>query len=183
MSKTNESKTPVADILGQIAGIEVEAVIKGALQRITFKDGTNPAAVKDMLLALDEGALVRDAFPVRGGGGNRDTKLARALVLNPEVRESGTFIKITAVSEDGEDLTIAVPKKKAPEWLPALEALGKLTEKNLAKIKAAFDAKKAATVILSEDEQFGIRFWKMDDGGCFMESMQAEPPAEGNGNA
>lgn len=162
-----------------IAGIEIEAIIGGALMRVSFAAGTNPATAPQLLRELDPGAQFREAFYSRGSNASRATLQARALVITAESRGDMTFIKITATNSDGEDLTIAVSKKKAPEWLPAVEALGKLATKTIGKLKAALETKKAATAILSEAEQFGVGYWKADDGTAYLDSMTAEPPTVG----
>lgn len=177
MSKTIEPTGYVAPPIPQIEGIEIEAIIGGALMRVTFAEGTNPATVPQLLRELDPACQFRDAFPMRGGGAARATLQARALVITVEGRGDMVFVKITATNADGEDLTIAVSKKKAPEWLPAVEALGKLTTKTIGKLKTALETKKAATAILSEAEQFGVGYWKADDGTAYLDSMSAEPPA------
>ncbi len=156
-----------------IAGIEIEGIIGGVLQRVKFEPGTSPLDAIELLKEIDANAQFRDAFPSRGMGGNRPTLEARALVISAEVKDTGAFIRLTAQNAEGEDLTIAVSKKRSGEWLPSLEALGKLTEKNLSKIRAAFDGKKAVTVVLSEPEQFGACYWKSDDGSAYLESMKA----------
>lgn len=163
--------------IAAIAGIEIEAIIGGALMRISLIAGTNPASVPPMLRELDPSVQFRDAFPMRGGGAARATLQARALVITAEARGEMTFVKITATNSDGEDLTIAVSKKKAPEWLPAVEALGRLSAKTLSKLKAALEAKKAATAILADAEQFGVAYWKADDGTAYLDSMTTDPPA------
>lgn len=162
-----------------IAGIEIEAIIGGALMRVSFIAGTNPAAAAQLLRELDPSAQFRDTFPMRGSGAARATLQARALVITAEARGDMTFVKITATNQDGEDLTIAVSKKKVTEWLPAVEALGKLSAKTLSKLKAALEAKKAATAILSDPEQFGVAYWVADDKTAYLDSMTAEPPPAG----
>lgn len=174
---SNMSNMSNTTTLQAIAGIEIEAIIGGALMRVTFAAGTNPATVPQLLRELDPGAQFRDTFPMRGGGATRATIQARALVITVEGRGDMTFVKITATNADGEDLTIAVSKKKAPEWLPAVEALGKLTAKTIGKLKTALETKKAATAILSEAEQFGVGYWVADDKTAYLDSMTAEPPA------
>ena len=162
-------------ILSLIEGVEVEAVVGGALQRIRFGAGANPALVGPMLKALDPNALVRDAFPARGNFGNRETKTARCLVINARVMDNGAFIDL--VSQNGEDLSVAVSKKNSASFASDVSALNKLSEKNLAKLHKAFDEKGSATIILSEPEQFGVQYWTTDDGKHFMDSLVAEPPA------
>ncbi|MFA6243908.1 MAG: hypothetical protein WC655_23395 [Candidatus Hydrogenedentales bacterium] len=162
-------------VVSRIAGIEIEAIVGGALQRIKFVEGTNPGEVLAMLKSIDGAAQVRTEFPSKSFGGKRDTKEARAIVLNVRVTDSGKFIDL--ISKNGEDLSVAVSKKAADTFLESLKALNKLDPKNLAKVEKAFAEKGTATIILTEPEQFGVRYWMTDDHKAFMESMTAEPPA------
>lgn len=157
-----------------VESIEVEAVVGGCLQRIRLKANTDPAQVKAIILAADPGALVRDAFPVRGGG-SRETKTARALVINVRVSDSGKFVDI--ICQNGEDLSVAVSKKRADGFPTDLANLNRLTEHSLAKIVNAYQSKGLAVVILTEPEQFGVNYWVTDDGKAFLDSLSAEPPA------
>lgn len=159
-----------------IAGIEIEAVIGGALMRVTFVAGTNPAQVPALLRELDPSAQFRDAFPTRGNGGSRATQSAKVLVITVEGRGDSIFIKLTATTKEGDDLSISVPKKKSGDFLPDLEKLGKLSEKSLGKLKMAVESKKAATVILPDAEQIGVAYWKADDGSAYADSLTAEVP-------
>lgn len=163
------------DICARIAGVEIEAVVGGALQRIQFVAGTNPAEVKAMLLSLDPNTKVRDDFPKRGSFGNRETKAARCLVINARVTDTGKFVDL--VCQNGDDLSVAVSKKNSETFLQDLTALQKLHDRNLKKLAKAFDEKGTATVILGDDEQFGVNYWTTDDGKAFMDSMATEPPA------
>lgn len=168
-----------ADVVGSITGLEVEAVVGGALQRITFQAGTNPAEVAAMLRSLDPGATVRTEFPSRGSfGGNRETKAARVLMIQAEAKGDAKFVKMVGCTTAGEELTVIVGKKKADEWLPAVEALGKLSDKNLEKLRTAMAGGKSATVILPDEEHFGCLYWTTSDGTAFYESLQAQPPGE-----
>lgn len=160
-----------------IAGIEIEAIVGGALMRIHLVPGTNPANVANVLRGLDPQAQFRDSFPTRGGGGGRPTLAARALVITAESRGDSVFIKITATNADGEDLTISVPKRKTATFLPDLEALEKLSEKTMGKLRGAIESKKAATAILPAAEQIGINYWVADDKAAYLDSMTADPPA------
>lgn len=161
---------------GLVTGVEIEAVVGGALMRVAFGPGTNPAEVPAILRGFDANAKFRDDFPRGGfGGGGRNTKTARVLVINVDVREAGKFIDLTADGPDGAK-KIAVGRKAVDEWLPKLEALGKLTPRNLTKVKNAFESKKAETIILSEAEQFGANYFE-HEGKAFLDSMQADAPA------
>ena len=157
-----------------IAGIEIESVIGGAVQRITFVAGTNPVDAVALLREIDPNAQFRTQFFTKGGG-SRDTKQARVLVITAQARNGGKFISMTGQSADG-DVNIAVSKKKSDGWLSDLTALGKLSDKNLEKLGAALNEGKSATVILPESEQFGCAYFKTDDGSAFMDSMSADAP-------
>jgi len=164
-----------AGILERIESIELEAVVNGALQKIRFKAGTNPAQVGNMLRQLDPQCQIRDAFPTRGGGGSRETKQARVLVITARVTDSGAFIDLTATTGQ-EDITIAVSKRNSSTFLDTVKGLGKLSEANTAKLAKAFEAKTTATIVLPEPEQIGAKFWTADDGRHYMDSIAAEPP-------
>ena len=171
---TGHAETGIA--LEDIATVNIEAVIGGALMRIEFT-AVNPAEVAAFLRGLDPSAKFRDDFPRGGFGGNkRETKLTRCVVISADVREMGKFINLTC--QNGDDITVAVSKKAAEDWLPKLEALGKLSEHNLTKLQHAFTDRKSATVILTPEEQFGVAYWTTDDGKAFLDAMQVEPPAE-----
>jgi len=161
-------------ILELVEGIEVEAVVGGALQRVRWVAGTDPSQVGPMLKFLDPGVKLRDDFP-RKGFGNRETKLARVLVVSVRVTDSGKFWDL--VAQNGEDLSISVPKKASEDVVPQIQALGKVGEKHLSKLQKAIDEKGTATVILPEAEQFGAKYWTTDDGKAFLDSFEAEPPA------
>ena len=164
--------------IDSIASIEIDVVIAGTLQRITFTAGTDPVGVPELLRRLDPNVQFRDSFPTRGGA-PRATLQARVLVINIEGRADSTFIKLVCKNSDGEDLSVSIPKRKTSEFLPSLEGLGKLSERNTGKLRVAMETKKGATVILTEAEQIGIAYWKTEGGDCYMESMTAEPPATG----
>lgn len=168
----------VQAIVAGIEKIEIEAVVGGALQRITFGESTNPAEVREILLFLDPQAKVRDAFPMKGNYGSRETKLARVFVITVRVTDSGKFIDITA-DDAGDDLSIAVSKKNADAFYDQIAALGKLSDANLAKIKGAIDNKGQATINLGKtpEQIIGVKYWKSEDGKAFAEGFQAEPPA------
>ncbi len=157
-----------------VESIEVEAVVGGCLQRIRLGAQVNPAAVKSLILAADPGALVRDAFPVRGGG-SRETKTARAKVVSARVTPNGKFCDI--ICQNGDDITVAVSKKKAETFPTDLAALGRLTPHNIEKIQNAYATNGSATVILAAEEEFGVNYWVTDDGKAFMDSLSPEPPA------
>jgi hypothetical protein len=158
-----------------LLGIEIEAVIGGALMRLNFSGEQNPAELRNAILAIDPNAKMRDDFPKRGGG-PRDTKSARVLAINLRVTDGGAFVDLVCQGPDG-DMSVAVSKKASPEFPGALEALGKLTPKNLDKVKAAYSSKGNATVILSEAEQFGANYWTTEDGKAFMDALTSEAPA------
>lgn len=160
-------------LISLIAGIEIEAIVGGALMRIHLVAGTNPANAANVLRGLDPTCVFRDSFPVRGGGAGRPTLAARALVITIDSRGDSVFIKITAHADDGDDISCNVPKKKTADFVPSLEALGKLSEKSLTKLKTGIDTKKSITVILSETETFTVRYWKSDDQSFYLDSVEA----------
>lgn len=168
---------------GEIVGIEVEAVVGGALMRLSFSAGTNPADVASIVRGFDANAKFRDDFPRGGfgGGGKRDTKVARVVSISVEVRDSGKFIDMIATGAD-DDLKVAVPKKAVDEWLPKLKALGKLDARKIAKIEAAFEKKGGATISLTEAEQFGAAYFE-HDGKAYLDAMQPDAPALADGGA
>lgn len=176
----------VAETLAQVVrtfsvdliGVEVEAVVCGVLQRIKFGSETDPTQIGPWLKALDPNCKVRDDFP-KGGfggkGGGRDTQLARVLIIQVRKSTSGTFIEL--VAQNGDDLGISVPKRLVEGFGDSVKALGKLSEKNAAKLDAALSGKDAAgMVILTSAEQFGAKFWKADDGKAFLDSVCVEVP-------
>ena len=165
----------VADLLDAITGIELEAVLCGALMRLKFGPGLDPADILPALKALDPNVQVRDAFPMKGQFGNRETKTATALVITARVTDSGAFVDITC--QNGDDISVSVSKKKAPEFPANLAALGRLTPDHLAKVQTAYDSKSTATVVLSDAERFGVKYWTTDDGKNFLDEMTPEPPA------
>lgn len=163
----------------EVREISVEAVVGGVLQRITL-GGILPQEVSTVLRAWDPNAQWRDDFPRKGNFGARETKLARALVLSVRASDSGIFWDL--VCQNGEDLSVAVSKKKSPEMLDLLAGIGKIAPKHLDKLRSAIDGKGAATVILPEAEQFGVQFWTTDDGKAFLDGVQADPPAAKGGD-
>lgn len=169
---------PVACASMDIGAVEIECVMGGALMRVSFGPFTNPALVPALLRKLDPAVKFKEDFPRGGfgGGGKRDTKCARVLVINVDVRESGKFVTMTAAGVDG-DLTVMVGKKVVDEWPTKLEGLGRLGPEKIAKVRGAFENRKSATVILHEAEQFGATYWTTDDGRAFLEEMQFNPPA------
>jgi hypothetical protein len=164
------------------ASVEIDAVILGVLMKVCFSRGVTPAEAIGALRAIDAAAKFRDDFPSKPAFGKRETKIARALVLNVDVRESGKFVSITATT-GSDDLSIVVGKKIVDEWLGKVSALGKLTDRNVEKIRAAYEVKKSATIVLGESEQFGVRYWTTDDGKAFLDEMVAEPPPAAEGGA
>jgi hypothetical protein len=182
----NTAPEPTRHGLSFIAGVRVDVVLAGALMEVEFAAGVNPANVPDILRGLDPNAKFRDDFPKGGfgGGGKRDTKTARVLAIQADIRgDGGKFIEMTA-SDGVDDMMISVGKKVADEWLGKVKALGKLSEKNLAKLEAAFENKKGKVVVLLTDsEQFAAAYWKTEDGKCFLEEMKPEPPAVVEGGA
>ena len=186
---TNERFTP-GDVVRAVAAVEVECVCGGCYQRIHFGPQTDPSRVAAMLRELDPQAQIRDAFPQRGGSGNRETKQARVLVITARVTDSGAFIDLTATTGQ-EDVTIAVSKRNSSTFLDTVKGLGKLSEANISKLAKAFESKTTATIVLPDPERIGAKFWTADDGRHFMDSLTADAPelsgdagqTEENGNA
>lgn len=158
-----------------VESIEVEAVVGGCLQRMRLKANTDPAQVKAIILAADPNALVRDAFPMRGQSGSRETKTARAKGIIARITANGKFVDL--LCQNGDDISVQVSKRKGETFVTDLAALGKLSEHNLKKIQDAFATLTAATVLLTEAEEFSVHYWTSDDGKAFMDSMSPEPPA------
>lgn len=159
----------------EVVNVSCEAVVGGALMKIDFGPGSNPAAVKAFLLALDPNAEVRSEFPKRGNFGPRETKQARAIAMNLRITDNGKFIDL--ICQNGDDLTVNVSKKASETFEQDLKALGKLKEKSLQKVGKAFKEKGTATLILDEGEQFGVHFWSTEDGKHFLDHLSAEAPA------
>ena len=167
------AETPVPSLVDLI-GVEVEAVVCGVLQRIKFGAGINPAQIGPWLKALDPNCKVRDDFPSKGafGGKNRDVLLARVLMVQARKSDHGLFIDL--IAQDTDDITVSVPKAKAEGFGESVKALGKLGEKALAKLEAALTGKgMAVPVVFLPAEQFGVKYWKTDDGKYFMDSVCA----------
>ena len=166
-----------------LLGISLEAVVGGALMRLEFDGATDPAQVKAWLLGVDPSAKVRDDFPKMGKfGGGKDTKLARVMVVTVRVTDTGKFIDLAC--QNGEDIPVSVSKRNSDTFLADLKALGRLSDKSLAKLEKAFMEKGQAMVIVPETEAFGCRYWSTDDGKAFMDSLTTEMPApkEGEGH-
>lgn len=160
-------------VVGRVTAVEVEAVIGGVLQRVRL-GRCNPAEVGLMLRALDPGAKWRDDWPKKSFG-DRPLKTARVLVISLRVSDSGKFWDL--VGRDEDDLSIGVSKKNADTMLDLIRALNRVGEKHLAKLQAAMDGKASATIVLSEAEQFGARYWTTDEGKHYLDSLEPEPPA------
>ena len=161
-------------------GIEIECVVGGALQRIKFGCESDPTQILPWLKALDPSVKVRDDFPKGGFGGKfggKDTLHARVLMIQVRKSTSGTFIDL--VSRNGDDFTVAVTKKNVEGFGVSVHALGKLTERSLAKLDASLSGKdNTGMVVLTGAEQFGVKYWKSDDGKCFMDSVCVEVPEQ-----
>lgn len=158
--------------------IEVEAVVGGVLQKITVT-GVSPEKTGDFLRGLDPACKVRDAFPMKAMGGNRETKSAAVAVIVLDVRESGKFWSFIATRPDGEEVNVKVGKAKSDAVLEQLRALGRLSDGHFAKLEGAIDTKKSATVILEDASRFGVKYWTGDDGSAFADGFDAAPPAAG----
>lgn len=182
MSDMSDKTKDITQILRSIAGIEIEAVLGGCLQRVTFSAGTNPAQVGDMLRALDPAAKLRDDFPSRGSwGGSRETKTARVLSISARNTSSGKFIELGCIAMvDGKekDIPISVGKDDSEGWLSAVLALNKLSDTQADELtKALTTANGKASVNLRKAEnQFGAEYYTSKSGGCYLSKMTAEAP-------
>jgi hypothetical protein len=163
-------------LMGLVESVELEAVIGGALMRLKLKGGQlSPVEVLPLLKAVDPNVKVRDDFPSKNFG-KRDSKLTRAMVINLDASRNGsTFIDI--ICQNGDDLKVGVSKKHSDGFVKLIGDLGKVSAKNITKLAEAQESKKSATVILTEEEQFGVLYWTTDDGKAFLEGVQAAPPA------
>jgi len=168
--------------LEQIQGIEVEAVVGGVLQRIRFAPGVNPADVGAMLRGLDPGVKLRDDFPRGRAGGPRATLEATVVVINVRVADSGTFVDLVCQA-DGDDLSVAVPRKAVQEFLETVKGLGRLSAEHAEKLTAfSADAKGSMTIVITEEERFTVAYWRTDDGRAFLDRVieaSAQPKAGG----
>lgn len=159
------------------AAVEIEGVVLGALMKIRV-EGVGPAELLEAIRAVDPAAKFRTEFPSKsfGGGGGRDLKLARVLVMNIKVTDAGKFIDLTCHG-DGEYFPIRVGKRSADGFAAAVAALGRVSERNLAAIEKAFAEKGSATVVLADAEQIGVKYSTMDDGTKFSAEFVADAPA------
>lgn len=158
-----------------IQSIEVEAVVNGALMRVTLSDAT-PAEALALLRECDPNAQFRTEFPRSGRGGSRDTKSARAVGLMLNIRDSFKGIDIIAVDAGGQEITVSVSKAKAETWPADVAALGRLTDDQVERIRALFERKGTAPIMLADPQQFGVDYWTADDGKSYLDKMTPEPP-------
>lgn len=158
-------------------GIDIECVCQGALMRVSFPAGVGPGDALDYLRGEDPGVKFKSEFPMKGGFGPKETKLARVLSIDVRVSDSGKFVKLICTAE-GEDFTVDVGRNTVETFVSDLKALGKVKEKQLAAVEKAFVEKGTALVVLrTEEEQFGVKYWEKD-GRRFSEGFVAEAPEE-----
>lgn len=152
----------------EVERIEVEAVIGGVLQRVTLR-GCAPDEVGDVIRAWDAQAKFRDDFPRRGGGG-RDTKLVRCYQI------AGAGL---SCYEGDEVRTVLISKAKRDGLAEAIAQLGRLNDDHTSKLADVLGGETSKAILLKDpEEQFGVKYWMTDDGKAFLDSVQAEPPAE-----
>lgn len=156
--------------------IEVDAVIGGCLMKITLGAGMSPEGVLPYLRTLDPNCKVRDDFPSKSFGGKRETLRARLLVITLRATDNGLFIDLVCRGE--KDVSVAVSKKKAPEFRDLIAGCGKVSSEHLESIDTAIVSKGSATVVLVGDEAVDVEYWTTDDGKAFLEALH---PAEGSG--
>ena len=70
-------------LVSRIERVEVEAIVGGALQKITFGVGHDPAKTLEALRKLDAGAKVHTEFRRGGGFGKRHAGLGHFPELFP----------------------------------------------------------------------------------------------------
>lgn len=157
--------------------VEIEVVMLGALMKVRA-EGVTPFGLLEQLKQMDPAAKFRTEFPSKGfgGGGGRDLKLARVLVIGVRVTDGGKFLDLTCQG-DGDEFSVRVGKNSADGFPAAVAALGKVSERNLLKIEKAYAEKGNATVVLGEAEQFGVKYSTMGDGAKFSAEFVADAPA------
>lgn len=174
------TKEPILKAIGKI---EVEAVVGGVLQKITFESGFNPADILASLKLLDENTKVRDDFPAKSAwGGNRETKTAYVLSIRASNTGAGKFIELAAgrvVDGKEEEVLINVGKDDSDKWLENVIALGKLTETQLDKLNHALNDKNGkASLILKDAQCFGAEYYESKNGSAYLSKMTVEHPAK-----
>ncbi len=156
--------------------VEVEAVVGGALQRITLF-GCPPELVVEYLKWRDPNAKVRDDFPSKKSWGSRETKTASVKTITGRVTGSGKFIDL--ISDAGDtDIMVSVPKKLSGEFLTLVSSLQRLGDRSLARLTAGLEKEGSFVVSLGEGEGFGVAYWTAEDGKHIADSFVSEgPPA------
>jgi len=162
-------------LMGIVEGVEIEAVIGGALMRLRLAAGTDPTTVAPLLKAIDPGVKLRDDFPRGGAYGKRETQLTRCVMIELDASRDSLFISL--ICNNGESRKVAVSKKSSGEFMGKLEALGKVGDKGLTQLQHAMETKKSVLVALGEEEQFGALYYEFE-GKAYLDGLQAEPPAE-----
>lgn len=154
----------------RVERIEVDAVIGGCLMKLSVS-GVEPAGVLPWLRTLDPACKVRDDFPAKAAFGKRETKRARLMVITLRASDNGLFIDL--VCKGDAEVSVAVGKKKAPEFIGMLAGTNRVSDEHLDKLQTAADGKGQATVILDSTEAVDVEYWSSDDGKAFLESLHA----------
>jgi len=152
----------------RIREISVELVSKAVLQRVTLT-GITPDKVGDYFRTFDPDMKFRDEFPAKF---SRETKLGTCyqVVVNP-----GRGIVDLSVRTDGDPINVSVTRNKLDMLLPALRAIGKLSEEKMSKLERSWsDKKQGNSGVLPTDQEFGVKYWTGSDGGFMWDSFQVE---------
>lgn len=161
-----------------VQSTSIECILGGVLMRVTLGPGVAPTHALAILREWDPNVQVRTEWP-RKGGGARETKQAQACSISVRVTDAGKFVDL--VCNDGtDDLSVTVPKRMAETFLDDLAKTEQVTDAHLAKLSDAYVKKASATVILGDAERFTVRYFRLDDGRAFVESV-AKREGAGNG--
>lgn len=175
-----EDERASAELVREIRprSIDVECVAHGALMRVGFGAGVSLDEALDYLRRSDPNVKFKTDFPAKGGFGPKETKLARVLMIGVRCGDNGKFIEMSC-SGGGDDFKVSVGKNHADAFVGEVEKLGKLSAKQIDKLRKAFDEKGEALAVLEPGQQFGVKYWATDDGKRrFADGYQAEAPAD-----
>lgn len=165
-------------IPASIESVSVTAVIKGALMTVAFGPGTNPAAVPDLLRALDPGVKLQDDFPRNKAFGPRESKPATIMMIQLNVQPDKPRVKLVSASVDGgEEVTISAFGDKAKSFPEDLAALGVVSPAIIERVRAAYQAADGSdkSIVLPEAEQFVAMYSPSKDGKLlFLEGFQGK---------
>lgn len=133
--------------------VTLEVIYEKAYMKIKAKG--HPSDILEELRESDPEMKVKDSFPVYGrgkGGGSKNTKEAKVVVVTLKKVNGGKFIELTCESDSG-DITVSVSRKKRDDFLAgAKERLGSAYEEKL-----GHDS--ATVVIKSEEDYFSIKYF------------------------